>query len=89
MFPVSKACKAANSSPQTLTHAQVYKLLAGLTMALLLQMATVLFYLTNVEEGGETVFPLEGRDGLERLNGLNYKACDQGLRVSRSCTMHM
>lgn len=47
-----------------------------------MQMATVLFYLTDVEEGGETVFPLEGKDGLQRLNGLNYKSCDQGLRVS-------
>ena len=47
-----------------------------------LQMATVLFYLTDVEEGGETVFPFEGINGLERKPTFNYKDCTQGFRVS-------
>lgn len=50
-----------------------------------LQMATVLFYLTDVEEGGETIFPLEGKDGLQRLNHIDYRKCDMGLKV-RSLT---
>ena len=46
-----------------------------------MQMATVLFYLTDVEVGGETIFPLEGRDGLQRLNHIDYRKCDMGLKV--------
>ena len=44
-------------------------------------MATVLFYLTDVEEGGETIFPLEGKNGLDRLSNIDYKSCAQGLKV--------
>ena len=45
------------------------------------QMATVLIYLSAPEEGGETVFPLEGEHGLDRLPTINYRSCDQGLKV--------
>ncbi|KAK9812646.1 hypothetical protein WJX72_001216 [[Myrmecia] bisecta] len=44
------------------------------------RMATVLFYLTDVEEGGETIFPLEGKHGLDRLQNINYKSCSEGLK---------
>lgn len=40
-----------------------------------------LVYLNEWEEGGETVFLLEGPDGLQRLNGIDYRACDKGLRL--------
>ncbi len=44
-------------------------------------MATVLIYLSAPEEGGETVFPLEGEHGLDRLPNINYRSCEQGLKV--------
>jgi len=48
-------------------------------------MATILFYLTDVEEGGETIFPLEGRFGTGLLKTyFNYKACDTGFKVMKS-----
>ena len=56
----------------------------GLTLNLTMenvQMATVLIYLSAPEEGGETVFPLEGEHGLDRLPTINYRSCDQGLKV--------
>lgn len=46
-----------------------------------LQMATVLIYLSAPEEGGETVFPLEGEHGLDRLPTIDYSSCSEGLRV--------
>lgn len=39
------------------------------------RIATVLLYLRAPEEGGETIFPLEG-DTLRPIN--DYKACDKG-----------
>lgn len=45
------------------------------------QMATVLIYLTAPKEGGETVFPLEGEHGLDRLATIDYTSCNQGLKV--------
>ena len=46
------------------------------------QIATVLLYLADVEDGGETVFLLEGKDGLARLATIDYKACDTGIKVA-------
>jgi len=40
-----------------------------------------LIYLNEWEEGGETVFLLEGPGGLSRLVGIDYKACNTGLAV--------
>jgi hypothetical protein len=42
----------------------------------------VLVYLSTPDEGGgETSFLLEGRDGLPRLQNIDYKACDTGIKV--------
>lgn len=40
-----------------------------------------LVYLSEWEEGGETVFPLEGPGGLARLRNIDYRSCDMGLKV--------
>ena len=45
------------------------------------RVASFLLYLTDVEEGGETHFPLEGPKGLSRLRNIDYKSCDHGLHV--------
>ncbi len=52
------------------------------------QMATVLIYLSAPEAGGETVFPLEGEHGLDRLPTINYRSCDQGLKVKSLAGVH-
>lgn len=46
------------------------------------RMATVLLYLSTVEEGGETIFPIEGKHGLEMLNNgtVDYVRCDIGYK---------
>lgn len=41
-------------------------------------MATVLLYLRAPEEGGETIFPLEGT----RTVVTDYKSCDQGYKYT-------
>ena len=43
--------------------------------------ASFLLYLTTPDEGGETVFPLEGQNGLNRLRGIDYTSCEAGLKV--------
>lgn len=40
------------------------------------RIATVLLYLTDVEEGGETTFLLEGEGGEARLREIDYTACN-------------
>ena len=45
------------------------------------RMATFITVLSMAEEGGETIFPLEGPDGLKRLQGINYDACEGGLKI--------
>lgn len=46
-----------------------------------MRIATVLTYLSGAEEGGETVLPLEGKEGLSRLKAksFSYKDCTIGL----------
>ena len=41
----------------------------------------MIVYLSDVEAGGETVFLLEGKDGLVRLQTIDYKKCDTGIAV--------
>lgn len=52
-----------------------------------IQLATILVYLKAPEEGGETIFPLEGPDGLARLDQglIDYKHCNLGLKVGWGC----
>jgi prolyl 4-hydroxylase len=45
------------------------------------RVASFLIYLNEWESGGETVFPLEGANGLKRLAGIDYRSCAQGLKV--------
>ena len=52
------------------------------------QMATVLIYLSAPEEGGETVFPLEGEHGLQQLPTIDYRSCNEGLKVLLSVKLN-
>ena len=45
------------------------------------RVASFLLYLTTPDEGGETVFPLEGKGGMKRLHGIDYTSCEVGLKV--------
>ena len=45
------------------------------------RVASFLLYLTTPDEGGETVFPLEGEGGMKRLHGIDYTSCEVGLKV--------
>jgi len=45
------------------------------------RMATVFWYLTDVEEGGETVFPRSGGKPHPEENNVSYGGCDDGLKV--------
>lgn len=49
-----------------------------------MRIVTVLTYLSEVEEGGETVLPLEGLDGMSRLSrhDFSYEDCDKGLKYA-------
>ena len=47
---------------------------------LLLQIATVLVYLSDVEEGGETSFLFEGVNGTKRIATVDYKRCNTGIK---------
>ena len=67
---------------RTLTHSHSHAHTRTLPLLAHTQVATVLVYLSDAEEGGETVFLLEGREGLARLAHIDYKACDTGIRVS-------
>lgn len=44
------------------------------------QVATVLVYLSDVEEGGETSFLFEGVNGTKRLSTVDYKKCNTGIK---------
>ena len=44
------------------------------------RVATVLIYLEAPEEGGETIFPLEGENGLKNIGRIDYKSCEMGLK---------
>jgi len=44
------------------------------------RVATVLVYLSDVEEGGETSFLFEGVNGTKRLSTVDYKTCNTGIK---------
>eukprot|EP00898_Chlorokybus_atmophyticus_P001903 jgi/Chlat1/2713/Chrsp180S02878 len=48
------------------------------------RMASMLLYLTDVEEGGETIFPKEGMTAKEMEGPIDYKSCAKGLKVKPS-----
>jgi prolyl 4-hydroxylase len=44
------------------------------------RIATMITYLDAPDEGGETIFPAEGRSGFSKMANLDYNKCDQGYR---------
>lgn len=44
------------------------------------RIATVLVYLSDVDEGGETSFLFEGVNGTERIKTVDYKKCNTGIK---------
>jgi prolyl 4-hydroxylase len=40
------------------------------------RIATMITYLEAPEEGGETIFPAEGREGSSKMTNMDYSRCD-------------